>query len=75
MEKDFQMSEAFKEEAIKELRKLGELVSRNAVETVFKITESAVKDSENKFDDLVIAFLPKLKETVLMYIDKISEDV
>lgn len=64
-----------KEEIKKELLAMTERLSKEAVESAFKIIELAVKASENKFDDMIIAALPFLKDTALKYIDKISEDV
>ena len=63
------------EDIKKELLVMAEKVSRDAVDSAFKIIEIAVKASENKFDDMIIAALPLLKETALKYIDKISEEV
>lgn len=69
------MSEQFKEEAKKELLCLGEEVAAVTVKRVFNIAELAIKDSETKVDDMLLPLLPKLEETVLQYVDKISPDV
>lgn len=67
------MSEDFKEQAKQELLGLAENVSAEAVKTVFKIAELAIKDSENKVDDMLLVALPKLEEVVLGFVDKIKE--
>lgn len=68
------MSEEFNKEAIEELKKLGENVSAEAVKTIFKIAELYIKDTENKYDDMLLVALPKLQEVVLGFVDKISEE-
>lgn len=68
------MSEQLKEDIKKELLKFGENCAAEAVETVFKIAELAIKDSENKYDDMLLVALPKLKDVTLGFVDKISED-
>lgn len=67
------MDEKLKEEIRAELLTLAESVSTEAVKTVFKITELAIKDSENKFDDMLLPAIPKLQEVVLGFVDKIKE--
>lgn len=69
------MSEELKEQVKAELLKLGENVSAEAVKSVFKIAELAIKDSENLFDDMLLPALPKLQEVVLGFVDKISPEV
>lgn len=68
------MSEQLKEDIKKELLKLGENVAAEAVESVFKIAELAIKDSENKYDDMLLVALPKLKEVTLGFVDKIAPE-
>ena len=68
-----ELSNEFKEQAKQELLGLAETVSAEAVKTVFKICELAVKDSDNKFDDMLLPALPKLQEVVLGFVDRIKE--
>lgn len=68
------MSEQLKEDIKKELLKLGENVTAEAVTSVFKIAELAIKDSDNILDDMLLPALPKLKEVVLSYVDKIAPE-
>ena len=68
------MSEQLKEDIKKELLKLGENVSAASAKTIFKIAELAIKDSENKYDDMLLVALPKLEEVVLGFIDKIAPE-
>lgn len=68
-----EISEKFKEEAIQELLGLAEVVSGEAVKTVFKLAEIAIKDSDNKFDDMLLPALPKLQEVVLGFVDQIKK--
>lgn len=68
------MSDEFNKQAIEELKKLGENVSAEAVKAVFKIAELYIKDTENKYDDMLLVALPKLQEVVLSFVDKISEE-
>ena len=67
------LSDEFKEQAKQELLGLAENVSTEAVKTVFKLCELAIKDSETKFDDMLLPALPKLEEIVLSLVDKIKE--
>ena len=51
---------------------LGEDLAVAIVEDVFAwVAESALK-SENKYDDLVVSFMPLLKEKALGLVDKID---
>ena len=68
------MSEQLKEDIKKELLKLGENVSAASAKAIFKIAELAIKDSENKYDDMLLVALPKLEEVVLGFIDKIAPE-
>ena len=68
------MSDQLKEDIKKELLGLGEDVAAEAVRRVFKITELAIKDSETKYDDMLLPVLPKLQEVVLSYVDKIAPE-
>lgn len=70
-----QMNDKMKEDIKKELLIMAENCSKDAVEGVFKIAEVAIKDSENKVDDMLIGCLPVLKNLVLKYVDEISKDV
>lgn len=68
------MSDQLKEDIKKELLGLGENVAAEAVKRVFKIAELAIKDSETKYDDMLLPALPKLQEVVLKYVDKIAPE-
>ena len=68
------LSDEAKEKIKAELLKTGEAISREAIDLTFNIIEIVIKDTENKFDDTVLPFLPSLKDFVLSYIDKISEE-
>ena len=59
----------------KELLKTGEIVSKDAAEMIFSLIEIVVKDTENKIDDVVLTFMPKIKEYVMNLLDGISEEV
>lgn len=73
------MAEKFSPEALEQLKrellKCGELEARTAIDTIFNLIEIIVKDTENKFDDVILLATPRIKECVLQLIDKISEDV
>lgn len=60
------------EETKQELKVLAENLSEDAVNAVFAITESFVKNSPNKIDDAVIPFLPMAKSFVLGLVEKID---
>ena len=62
------MNEATK----KELFKLGEKLTKEAVESVFKIAEIEIKASENKIDDMALILLPQIKSFVLNAVEKID---
>lgn len=51
---------------------LAEDAAKHVAVAVIEWVEESVKLSENKFDDLVIAFLPKAKEEILKLADKID---
>ena len=68
------MSDQLKEDIKKELLGLGENVAAEAVKRVFKIAELAIKDSETKYDDMLLPALPKLQEVVLKYVNKIAPE-
>ena len=59
----------------KELLKTGEIVSKDAVDMVFTLIEIVVKDTDNKIDDVVLTFLPKIKDYVNQLLDGISDEV
>lgn len=69
------LTEEAKEQIKAELLKTGEVVSKEAVEMVFKLIEIVVKDTENKFDDMILPVVPAIKEYVLKLLDGISEEV
>ena len=68
------MSDQLKEDIKKELLGLGENVAAEAVKRVFKIAELAIKDSETKYDDMLLPALPKSQEVVLNYVNKIAPE-
>lgn len=65
----------FDEETKAELLKLAEKVSRESLDSAFKIVEIAIKKSANKFDDMLLPALPLIKEKIVEIVDKISDDV
>lgn len=69
------MSEELKPKITAKLLKLAENVSKDTVDVLFEIADIVVDDTENKIDDMVKPFLPKIKEAILVYIEKISQDV
>jgi len=56
----------------KELFKLGEKLTKESVESIFKIAEIEIKASENKIDDMALVLLPQIKSFVLNAVDKID---
>lgn len=68
------LSNEAKEKIKVELLKTGEAVSKKAAELIFTLIEIIVKDTENKIDDLVLTFLPTIKEYVMQLLDDISEN-
>jgi len=69
------MSEELKPQITAKLLKLAENVSKDTVDVLFEIADIVIDDTENKIDDVVKPFLPKIKEAVLAYIDRISDEV
>lgn len=69
------LTDEAKEQIKAELLKTGEVVSKEAVEMVFMLIEIVVKDTENKFDDMILPVVPAIKEYVLKLLDGISEEV
>lgn len=69
------LTDEAKEQIKAELLKTGEVVSKEAVEMVFTLIEIVVKDTENKFDDMILPIVPAIKEYVLKLLDGISEEV
>ena len=69
------LTEEAKEQIKAELLKTGEVVSKEAIEMVFTLIEIVVKDTENKFDDMILPVVPAIKEYVLKLLDGISEEV
>ena len=57
-----------------ELLKLAENVSKESLESTFKIAEILIKKSTNKFDDLLLPALPFIKDKVMELIDKIHPE-
>ena len=57
-----------------ELLKLAENVSKEAVESIFKIAEIAIKKSATKYDDMILPALPLIKEKINEVLDKIHEE-
>lgn len=66
----------FKKEVVEELKLKGLDVAEDAVkalvEVVFEVGEKAIIKSENKYDDFLLAVLPKGKEMLLELVDKID---
>lgn len=54
------------------LLELAEDVTEDCVNKIFEIIEIYIKSSINKFDDLVLPFLPQAKDFVLRYVNKID---
>lgn len=69
------LTDEAKEQIKAELLKTGEVVSKEAVEMVFTLIEIVVKDTENKFDDMILPVVPAIKEYVLKLLDGISKEV
>ena len=69
------LTDEAKEQIKAELLKTGEVVSKEAIEMVFTLIEIVVKDTENKFDDMILPVVPAIKEYVLKLLDGISEEV
>ena len=69
------LTEEAKEQIKAELLKTGEVVSKEAIEMVFTLIEIVVKDTENKFDDMILPVVPAIKEYVLKLLDGISKEV
>lgn len=57
-----------------ELLKLAKNVSKEAVESIFKIAEIAIKKSATKYDDMILPALPLIKEKINEVLDKIHEE-
>jgi hypothetical protein len=62
-----ELAEKFKEAALQ----VAENGARDIVEVVFEAAELLAKESENKVDDMFLAFLPLAKPMVMDLIDKI----
>lgn len=63
----------FDEETKAELLRLAEAVSKESVESAFKIAEIMIKKSTNKFDDLLLPAVPFIKDKVISLLDNISD--
>lgn len=61
-----------KKDVKQHLLQLAEDVTEDCVNKIFEIIEIYIKSSMNKFDDLVLPFLPQAKEFVLKYVNKIN---
>jgi hypothetical protein len=65
------------EETKEILKNLGleklEIITKEGVDALFIALELIVKDTENKFDDMIIPALPLLKAKLLELVDKIHE--
>lgn len=57
-----------------ELLKLAENVSKESLESTFKIAEILIKKSTNKFDDLLLPALPFIKEKVMALLENIHQE-
>lgn len=64
---------ALKDEIKAELLNLGENVATDSVNSVFKIIELVIKDSANKFDDMLLPVIPQLKKVVMEYVEDIDK--
>ena len=64
----------FDEETKAELLRLAEAVSKESVNSAFKIAEILIKKSTNKFDDLLLPALPFIKDKIVDLLDNISDD-
>lgn len=64
----------FDDETKAELLKLAEKVSKDSVDSAFKIAEILIKKSTNKFDDLLLPALPFIKDKIVDLLDNISDD-
>lgn len=51
---------------------VAEDVAKEVIAIVFDFAEQAIKDSENKIDDLALGALPMIKEFLLDVADKID---
>lgn len=59
-------------EITQELKGLAENLTEDAVNSVFTIVETFVKNDANKIDDAIIPFLPMAKSFVLGLVEKID---
>jgi len=71
-------SEDLKSEMLDILKSKGLDVAEDAlaqvVEGCFDMAEVLIKKSENKFDDMALVVLPKLKQVVLDLVDKLDKE-
>jgi len=51
---------------------LAEDAAKLLVDAVLDFAEQAVRDSENKLDDILLAIIPLLRPMLMEYIDKID---
>lgn len=66
------MEETMKTELRQELLNLAENLTEDAVNSVFRMAEIAIKLSNNKVDDALIPVLEPAKSFILKYVDKIN---
>lgn len=57
-----------------ELLRLAEVVSKESLDSTFKIAEILIKKSDNKMDDLLLPALPFIKDKVLAIIETIHQE-
>ncbi len=69
------MNEQTKQELKQELLTLSENVTEDVVNSVFRMTEIAIKLSENKIDDALLPALAPAKAYILKQVDKIDGKV
>lgn len=71
MEEEKSFSDLLKEQGLD----LAEDVAKKLAEALFVYVEKKAIESENKYDDLLLAVLPKVKPLVLDLLDKIDGEV
>lgn len=57
-----------------ELLRLAENVTEDIAQSVFRIAEILIKNSGNKFDDLLLPALPFIEDKVMKVIEEIHKD-
>lgn len=65
-----------KEETKEQLKGLGletlETISKEGVESLFKVIEIIVQDTDNKIDDMILPVLPVIKAKLLELVEEIN---